>query len=380
MQKKTVLVDIFYLHVAQTGIKTYIETLCSQIESNVETRFHFIVSPNIYKIKSSRFFKGNTPKWKNLLFQVLYLSRKVFWLPFLSWYHKADIVLSPDILSPIWSRGLKISVIHDAFFWETPDHYHPVWLKTYLTLLKLALSQRAGVITISEYSKKKIAAHVDIAGLPIEAIYPSTHVKPKPLGTPSSPPINSPYFLHVGVMEKRKNLVVLIQAFECFIAQEGYAHFKLVLVGQRGPRKTLDDYDQIIQTIADKGLEKSVVLPGYVDQSQMDSYYRHAFAYVFPSLNEGFGMPILEAFSYGLPVLIANQGAMKEVGGDGVLVARNNSVEAFTAGMIDLAENPGTREALIKAGYARLKRFGEDRFFISLQASLAKILHGHQDR
>jgi glycosyltransferase involved in cell wall biosynthesis len=380
MRKKTVLVDIFYLHVAQTGIKTYIETLCSQIDSNPETRFHFVISPKYAKVKTSGFFKGNTPKWKNLLFQVLYLSRKLFLLPIISWYQRADIILSPDILSPIWGRGLKISVIHDAFFWENPGHYHPVWLKTYLFLLKCSLAKRTGIITISEYSKKRIAAHLDIAGIPMEAVYPSTYVKPKPLTKASIPPLDSPYFLHVGVMEKRKNLVTLINAYEGFIAQEKFRHYKLVLVGQRGPRKTLDDYDHIIQTITSKGLEESVLLPGYVDQMQMDNYYRHAFAYVFPSLNEGFGMPILEAFSYRIPVIIANQGALKEVGGDGVLMVEKNTAEAFKAAMVALAQDPIRRDTLIKAGSDRLKRFGEDRFFISLQASLAKITHGYQNR
>src|SRR5690606_14442962 len=211
------------------------------------------------------------------------------------------------ILSPPWAKGVKVSVIHDAFFWESPEHYNPLWLKVYLTMLKWGLRNNAQVITISEYSKKQLQKHLNIPFLPIQVVYPSSNIQSKEIKYLKNPLLNSPYFLHVDNMEIRKNLLVLVEAFARLVEEEGLKDHKLVLAGQRGPRKTLDDYENILSLIKQLQLEDRVILPGYVDQQELENYYRHAIAYVFPSLNEGFGMPLLESFSYGLPVIVANQ-------------------------------------------------------------------------
>ena len=131
-----VVVDVFYLYVAQTGIKTYIVTLCDEILKKNNSGFEYIISPNYQKVKQNQFFRGKTAKWKNLLFQLLYFFRKQVTLPILSYYHQAAIVFSPDILSPVFAKGKKVSVIHDTCFWDNPEHYQSLWLKYYLYFLE----------------------------------------------------------------------------------------------------------------------------------------------------------------------------------------------------------------------------------------------------
>lgn len=100
--KKRILIDIYYLHVAQTGIRTYTESLIEATErSGKDGPFDYIISPKYSSLKSSTFFKGKTPKWKNLLFQLLYFLRKAVVLPILTYWHRSDMVFSPDILSPL---------------------------------------------------------------------------------------------------------------------------------------------------------------------------------------------------------------------------------------------------------------------------------------
>lgn len=281
--KKRILIDIYYLHVAQTGIRTYTESLIEATErSGKDGPFDYIISPKYSSLKSSTFFKGKTPKWKNLLFQLLYFLRKAVVLPILTYWHRSDMVFSPDILSPLWARGVKVSVLHDAFFWENPDHYNPHWRKYFLGLLSFSLRTNAEVVTITEYSKKQLQHYFDLPKLPIHVVYPATNVAAKPESNVPSP-LASPYFLHVGVMEKRKNLVTLIQAFDHFRKAGGYPDFKLVLVGQRGPRRDLDDYENVLQEIDRLALKEQVILPGFVSREVLESYYHHASAYVFPS-------------------------------------------------------------------------------------------------
>src|SRR5690554_6177827 len=98
MAKKKILVDLFYLHVAQTGIKTYIECLCDEVERHESADFEFILRPSRKAIRNSTFFKGKTVFWKNLLYQLIYFFRKLAVIPWLSLRHRADIVFSPDIL------------------------------------------------------------------------------------------------------------------------------------------------------------------------------------------------------------------------------------------------------------------------------------------
>lgn len=370
--RKTILVDVFYLYVAQTGIKTYMELLCSEIEDYSSNEFRFLIIPNKDKVLKSRFFKGKTSKWKNWLFHLLYFGNKLLWIPLCSIWYKADLVFSPDILSPVWSRGIRVSVIHDAFFWETPAHYHPLWRRIYLTILNSAVRNNARILTVSNHSKSRIG---NFLNSPIDVVHSGVDFGESSLERKFPAPVKQPYFLHVGVMEKRKNLVALVKAFGRFLEDSGM-DCRLVLVGQRGPRQTLDDYESIISEIRKYGLGDKVHLPGHIDKQTLEAYYQNAFVYVFPSLNEGFGLPVLEAFSYNLPVIVSNQDALKEIGGDAVYVCEENSAAGIAEAMKTVASDARLRDQMIRAGGSRLGEFSRKKFFISLLEYFKKTLDG----
>jgi glycosyltransferase involved in cell wall biosynthesis len=176
-------------------------------------------------------------------------------------------------------------------------------------------------------------------------------------------------------MEKRKNLPALVSAFSEFVKKEGYESYKLVLVGQRGPRKTLDDFDHLLDLVHQCKLEGKVILPGFISHQDLENYYFHALAYVFPSLNEGFGMPILEAFSYGIPVIVADQGSLTEVGGEAILRVKRNTPEGFEEALLTIAKDGELRERMAIMGRDRLKKFSPANFFLSLQDCFRNILN-----
>lgn len=374
MKKPKILIDIYYLHVAQTGIRTYILSLCEAVKNNPNGRLDYLVSPRLEQIEKSRFFHGKTSRWKNLLFQFLYFLRKQLVLPFLSIIYRSDIVLSPDILSPIFARGRKVSIIHDTFFWDNPSHYHPLWLRYYLYFLHRGLAKSGFIITVTAYSKSKLIDFGLFKDCPIRVVHPASSIRLSPQTDQVSPTF--PFFLHVGVMEKRKNLGMLIEAFKRVIEEEKDENLKLVLVGQRGPRESLDDWDHLVAYVAENGLEDRVVFPGYVSQDELCGYFQHAIAYVFPSLHEGFGLPILEAFSFDLPVIISDQGALKEVAGGAALVLSENSPDALKEAMKTLLNDEQIRKELIRKGRSRLNEFSSDKFFLLLEDALIEILNG----
>ena len=369
-----VVVDVFYLYVAQTGIKTYIVTLCDEILKKNNSDFEYIISPNYQKVKQNQFFRGKTDKWKNILFQLLYFFRKQVILPILSYYHQAVIVFSPDILSPIFAKGKKVSVVHDTCFWDTPEHYQPLWLKYYLYFLEKGLQKNGKIITITQFSKMRLHQLPPFKSIPIKVVYQASGLSESLALSDLTSTIQKDYFLHVGVLEKRKNLSLLIQAFDKLTKMEGYESHRLVLVGQRGPRETLDDYDHLVELVTTLELTDKVDFTGYVSQEQLASYFQHALGYVFPSTNEGFGLPVLEAFSFGLPVIISRQGALMEVAGDAALILEKNEEESLFQSMKLLVDDPGLRKKLGEKGRIRLQEFSAEKFFLSLEQAFKEIL------
>jgi glycosyltransferase involved in cell wall biosynthesis len=369
-----VVVDVFYLYVAQTGIKTYIVTLCDEILKKNNSEFEFIISPNYQKVKQNQFFRGKTAKWKNLLFQLLYFFRKQVVLPILSYYQQASIVFSPDILSPVFAKGKKVSVVHDTCFWDTPEHYQSLWLKYYLYFLEKGLQKNGEIITITHFSKTRLHQLPPFKSIPIQVVYQASGLSESLVLSDLKSTTQAAYFLHVGVLEKRKNLGLLIQAFDKLTKMAGYESHRLVLVGQRGPRETLDDYDHLVELVTTLGLTDKVDFTGYVSQEQLASYFQHALGYVFPSTNEGFGLPVLEAFSFGLPVIISRQGALMEVSGDAALILEKNEEESLIQSMKLLVDDPDLRKVLGEKGRIRLQEFSAEKFFLSLEQAFKEIL------
>lgn len=375
-RRQKVIVDVFYLYVAQTGIRTYIVTLCDEILKKNNPEFEYIISPNYQKVKESQFFRGKTAKWKNLIFQLLYFFRKQVILPILSYFHQAAIVFSPDILSPIFAKGKKVSVVHDTFFWDSPEHYQPLWLKYYLYFLEKGLQKNGEIITITHFSKMRLHQLPAFKSIPIKVVYQASGLSDKSIPTVLNSKSQSRYFLHVGVLEKRKNLGTLITAFDGLTKMAGYEDLRLVLVGQRGPRETLDDYDHLVELVTSLKLTDKVDFTGYVSQDQLASYFHHALGYVFPSANEGFGLPVLEAFSFGLPVIISRQGALMEVAGEAALILEKNDAEALLQSMKLLVDDPDLRKELGEKGRIRLDQFSAEKFFLSLEQAFKEILNG----
>lgn len=371
-----IVLDVFYLYVAQTGIKTYIVTLCDEIIKNNNSDFEYIISPNYQKVKQNQFFRGKTAKWKNILFQLLYFFRKQVVLPILSYYHQAAIVFSPDILSPVFAKGKKVSVIHDTCFWDTPEHYQRLWLTYYLYFLEKGLQKNGEIVTITEFSKMRLHQLPPFKSIPIKVVYQAAGISESLALSDLKSNTQTRYFLHVGVLEKRKNLGLLIQAFDKLTKMEIYENLRLVLVGQRGPRETLDDYDHLIELVTTLGLPDKVDFTGYVSQEQLAAYFKHALGYVFPSTNEGFGLPVLEAFSFGLPVIISRQGALMEVAGDAALILEKNDSESLFQSMKLLVDDPDLRKELGEKGRKRLQEFSAEKFFLSLEQAFKEILKG----
>jgi glycosyltransferase involved in cell wall biosynthesis len=259
-----------------------------------------------------------------------------------------------DFFVPLYKRGLKtIAVLHDAFFWESPEHYHPLWLSLF-HFLGIPAAKKADLLIVpTAYAKKAILAKEDFDASKIKVVWEANKTFVDQPILPNT--IASPYFLHVGVLEKRKNLVRLVQAFAKVHAQ--YPNCKLVLVGNTPVKFSLNDAPAIQDTIDALGLQASVLQLGYLETAQLATIYHHAFAYCLSSLNEGFGLPILEAFYFRLPLICAKSSALPEVAGEAALYVNPLDVNEIADAMLQFIEQPTLREVFINKGQERLALF-----------------------
>ena len=165
------------------------------------------------------------------------------------------------------------------------------------------------------------------------------------------------YILHVGTFDKRKNIPKLIEAFAQLIQDGNYPDLKLLLVGQASNKVNSNDTEEINQCIQKHQLENLVLQTGYVTDIELAYCYQNALIYIFPSINEGFGLPLLEAFQYEVPVLIANNTCLPEVAGNAALSFNPYEVNDMANKMKELLDSPSLQKEMIALGQERLTYF-----------------------
>lgn len=364
-----VLLDLQYLNVATTGIKTYMMELANAALAYPHPEIEWVFSHDPEKQSADTTYKNPKTKIQKLNYHLDYFKWKEFQLPDLVKKHQPDVLICPDFVSPAMDLPCRrLTVIHDAFFWQMPQNY-PKWWRTYfLSLINKGLKQNTEIITTTEYSKNSLRQHLK-KDCPISVIYQSPKTLTAELDNSFLQSIgveSNKYFFHLGTFDKRKNIPLLVRSFASFLKQTN-ADFKLVLAGGAGQNVHMNDFPIVEKLILELNLSGKVILPGYVKDAQVRALYEGAFAYFFPSENEGFGIPILEAMKFGIPVIHADQPALIEVAGGAGLSAKTGNAEDLTEKMILLCENEALRKELIKKGNKRALDFTPKKFIADFQ-------------
>ncbi len=367
-------IDIRDLRIAQTGAKTYL--------SELSQAWELLSNANIVLLDSHI----NVYKGSNKLFKAIEHLRFFWWkqfqLPRLAVKYNCTHLFCTDFFLPYFKNWngthLKtIAVLHDAFFWESPEHYNSIWLKLF-HLVGVPAAKRANLLIVpSLFAKSRILNFENFDARKLLVV----HEAAKTLPLLSNPEIQlsqiAPslvgvkYFLHVGVFEKRKNIATLLEAFA--VVQKTNPELKLVLVGNVSVKQKLNDEPAIIEAINRLQIKNAVVRLGYLDAENLASIYQCAFAYVFPSLNEGFGLPVLEAFSAGLPLICSNNSALPEVAGDAALYFDPLNAVQLTDCMQQIISNPILKQDLVEKGKLQLAKFSWSKAATEIQLALQQL-------
>jgi glycosyltransferase involved in cell wall biosynthesis len=246
-----------------------------------------------------------------------------------------------------------VSTFHDLFV-ISGDYSSPEFRERFAAQARAAAERSDLIIAVSRFTAGQVEQLLDVEPSRIRVIHHGT--RPAVLAArrealTARPPEREPMILSVGAIQRRKNTVRLVEAFE----QLG-SGWKLVLAGASG-----FDSQEALDRIERSPRKADIQVLGFVPDSQLEELYRRAAIFAFPSLDEGFGMPVLDAMARGVPVLTSNVSAMPEVAGDAGLLVDPHDVTAIAEGLRRLITDTALREQLTRAGLARVQEFSWER-------------------
>lgn len=288
---------------------------------------------------------------------------------------KIDLFHSPGFVAPLGLKCRSVVTIFDMTFFLFPGG-HTLPKRLYFGFF-LPLSARKAdmVITISESSKNDIIRFLHLPEEKVRVIYPGVDDIFRPVKdneklerVKARYGIRKDFILSVGVVEPRKNLDRLIRAFNLLVREDGFG-LDLVIVGKKGWA-----YGAVLDLPEQLGLEKRVIFTGYVPEEDLPLLYSAASLFVYPSIYEGFGIPVLEAMACGTPVITSNVSSLPEVTGDAGLLVDPYDIQAMVQAIKKLLGDEALRKRMREAGLRWARQFSWEKMALSTLEVYKKAL------
>jgi glycosyltransferase involved in cell wall biosynthesis len=255
-----------------------------------------------------------------------------------------DLFFSPGYNTPLYCPCPFVFTIHDLSHVYCPENSSPAIHLYYATVMKRACRRAARILTVSDFTRKQIIEWSGVSPEKVSNVGCGVDSAYQPNGDSYGLPF--PYVLNVSNRKRHKNEFRLIEAFARANLD---ARIHLVFTGESTPN--------LVRQVESQQLRPRVDFVGAVPEAKLPSLYRGAKALVFPSLYEGFGLPIVEAMASGIPVVTSNITAMPEVAGDAALLVDPTSVEHIADAMKRIAGDTFLRRQLRERGLIRAAQF-----------------------
>lgn len=340
---------------APRGVGHYLINILNQFANQTKMQedsmifYLYAPKPILYMPQQSNFIvrKGNLPLPGTFWFQtegrLLINADKpdTFWAP-------CDILVSG--LSKNIYRVLSVHDLTHIFYPQTMENYNRLIHKMFF---KKSLLNADHIITMANYTKKALIDLFNIETEKITVIYEGVDEKFRQYDRSEVTKIlnhykiNRPYILAVGTLEPKKNYPLLLKAFQSLKLD-----WDLIIIGKKGWKSK-----EIYQTIDKLRIKNKVKILGYVKIEDLPYFYNGAEIFVFPSLYEGFGLPLLEAMACGVPIICSNSSSLPEIGKDAVLYFNPYSVDDLINQLLKLIHDEKLRQNLKEKGISRAKDF-----------------------
>ncbi|MGD8623298.1 MAG: glycosyltransferase family 1 protein [Anaerolineae bacterium] len=297
-------------------------------------------------------------------------------VPLLAMRERFDLLHMTYVAPPTPPCPVVVTV-HDISYRLYPQ-YFPARVRWMLSLLvPISMRRAAKVITVSHSAKRDILTHYNVP----EAKVTVTHEAAPPhfrqvahrdalAGVKAQYGIETDFILSVGNLQPRKNIRRLVEAYGKMPA-DLRKRYKLVVVGQ-----ALWQHSDIYRAVTDRGLLSDVIFTGYVPEPDLVLLYNTAALFAYPSLYEGFGLPVLEAMACGTPVVTSNLSSLPEIAGDAALLVDPADETAISSAMATLLSDPHLARRLSAAGLQRARSFSWERTAIETLKIYRDVIGG----
>lgn len=348
----------------ETGVGVYFRNLLFSLAKIDKINEYFLFTSSL----KDRFSPKKIPPLERKHFRefpypvkmINFLWQRLGWPPLDSFFkNQLDLTHSPTPL-PLPTKGKKIVTVYDIFFLEFPELADNEARRNFAQRMENTLQKADGIVTISRFTARQLRERFDLDGERMKIVYPGIdqsyweNVDQSRLQqTKTDYDLPSDFLLFVGASEQRKNLLNLLEAVKIIHAR--YKKINLLLIGPRG-----QDYKKVRTKIRQLELDAWVKMFGYLDDSELKNFYGLASAFLYPSLWEGFGIPLLEAMACGVPVVTSQTSALPETGGEAAVYTDPKNPEDIAEKTIRVLEDDVLRERLISAGKKRIQSFRWD--------------------
>jgi glycosyltransferase involved in cell wall biosynthesis len=255
----------------------------------------------------------------------------------------ADLFHGLNQRLPRMGMRRAIATFHDLFV-MTGAYSTPEFRARFTAQARDAAERADALITVSEFTRSQV---ISLLGVDPARVHVVHHGTRQFAGQGTAPPVREKVILNVGAIQKRKNIARLVEAFETLEPP-----WQLVLAGSNGYGA-----EQILARIEESPARDRIRVPGYVSPEELAGWYARAAIFAFPSLDEGFGMPLLEAMAAGVPAIASNRSALPEVAGDAALLVDPTDREALGEALRELTVNADLCRELARRGIARAATF-----------------------
>ena len=283
------------------------------------------------------------PKYKNRYYQQIWEHTL---LPFYA--RKYDLLYCPSNIAPIYlpKHTKLVMTLHDLAFLDFPKQYSSIFQKYYAFLVPKNLARAQHIITISDFSKKRIIREYPWTETKISVI----HHGVSSFFTPSEK-LRSNYVLYVGAMNEIKNFQAVIKIFLL-------PEFKIIPLKMILPGVSTFTQDDTVKVLLDKAKQaENIEIIDQVTQDTLKNYYQKAKLFIFPSFHESFGFPPLEAMACGTPVIVSNVTALPEICGDAAVYIDPNNIHDISEKILMTLKNDMLLQKLSSKGLSHVKRF-----------------------
>lgn len=273
---------------------------------------------------------------------------------------KADVFLSTDGYLSLRTKVPQVLVMHDINFVHNPGHL-PRFASKYLNhFFPRYATKAAQLVTVSEYSRSDISQHFGISSTSIDVVYNGYNPQFAPIRENQIVEVRKkysggkPYFLFVGALHPRKNIEGLLRSFELYKSRFGGTEKLIIAGGQMFKTGT------IAQTLDGMTFRNEVIFTGRLPVEDLRMVYGGALALTFVPFFEGFGVPVLEAFSAGIPVICSNTTSLPEVGADAALYVSPDNHSEIAEAMHRISSDSEIRKQMVEKGKNQLLKFNWD--------------------